>query len=51
MAQLSSGQMYLGLCMAGLWDIMTNYIAWSVIGGLDIVYIYVVSRPLHIRGI
>ena len=37
--------------MAGLWDIMTNYIAWSDNWGLDIVYIYIVSRPLHIRGI
>ena len=28
-----SGQMYFGLCMARLWDIMTNYISWSAIGG------------------
>ena len=28
-----SGQMYFGLCMAWLRDIMTNYIAWSAIGG------------------
>ena len=28
-----SGQMYFRLCMARLWDIMTNYIVWSAIGG------------------
>ena len=37
--------------MAMLWDIMTNYIAWSVIGVRSSIYLYSESPSAHSRYI